>query len=142
MANNIIKYEFVDSLPEELDEHKIYISMDFATAAHKCFCGCGMEVVTPMSPTDWRIIYDGVSVSFTPSIGNWSFPCKSHYWIVRNEVRWAKQLTPKQIAAGRAANLRAKQMYYEDFADPLLHSAKSVQKSHFKKFFIHIRSWF
>jgi len=28
-------------------------------------------------------------VSLAPSIGNWSFPCNSHYWITGNEVRWA-----------------------------------------------------
>jgi hypothetical protein len=108
MKRDTINYAFVDAIPEALEERTIYVAIDFATAVHKCCCGCGQEVVTPLSPTDWKITYDGVSVSLSPSIGNWSFPCQSHYWIVRNEVRWAAQWTPEQIAAGRAADRRAK----------------------------------
>lgn len=109
MKRDTINYAFVDAIPDALEERTIYVSIDFATAAHKCCCGCGHEVVTPLSPTDWKITHDGVSVSLSPSIGNWSFPCRSHYWIVRNEVRWAAQWTQEQIEAGRAADRRAKQ---------------------------------
>ena len=70
------------------------------------------STATPLSPTDWKITYDGVSVSLSPSIGNWSFPCLSHYWIVRNEIRWAAQWTPEQIEAGRAADRRAKRGHH------------------------------
>ncbi|WP_422022237.1 DUF6527 family protein [Pyruvatibacter mobilis] len=112
MISNTIKYEFVDAIPERLEERTLYVAIDFATAAHKCYCGCGQEVVTPLSPTDWKITYDGVSVSLSPSIGNWSFPCQSHYWIKRNAVKWAGQMTPEQIEAGRAADRHAKQSCY------------------------------
>lgn len=118
MKSNTIQYAFVDAIPEALEEHTLYVAMDFATAAHKCCCGCGQEVVTPLSPTDWKITYDGVSVSLSPSIGNWSFPCQSHYWIVRNEIRWAAQWTPEQIEAGRAADRRAKRGHYGPTATP------------------------
>jgi hypothetical protein len=47
----------------------------------KCCCGCGHEVVTPFSPTDWKLTFDCVSVSLYPSIGNWSPPCRAHYFI-------------------------------------------------------------
>ena len=30
--------------------------------------------------------YDGETVSLSPSIGNFQFPCKSHYWIRENRV--------------------------------------------------------
>ena len=43
----------------------------------------------------------GASVSLDPSIGNWNFPCQSHYWIDRNRVRWAGRWTPEQIDRGR-----------------------------------------
>lgn len=112
MKSDTVKYVFVDAIPESLEERTLYVAMDFATAAHKCCCGCGEEVVTPLSPTDWKITYDGVSVSLSPSIGNWSFPCLSHYWIVRNEIRWAAQWTPEQIEAGRAADRRAKRGHH------------------------------
>jgi len=108
-----ISFKFVEAIPEKLEEHRLYITIDYATIAHKCCCGCGQEVVTPLSPTDWKLTYDGVSVSLSPSIGNWSLKCQSHYWIVKNEVRWAYQWSPEEIEAGRAADKRAKKAYYE-----------------------------
>lgn len=42
------------------------------------------------------------TVSLAPSIGNWSFACKSHYWITGNEVRWAGAISPETIAAVKA----------------------------------------
>lgn len=107
----VLAFEFVNSVPEKLESQTLYVSMDYATAVHKCCCGCGREVVTPLSPTDWKLIYDGVSVSLSPSIGNWSFDCQSHYWIVENTVRWAGQWSKEQIAAGRTNDRRAKQEY-------------------------------
>lgn len=108
----VLAYYFVKSIPEKLEERTLYVSMDYATVTHKCCCGCGREVVTPLSPTDWKLTYDGVSISLLPSIGNWGFDCKSHYWIVRNTVKWADQWSTEQIAAGRAHDRRAKQYYY------------------------------
>ena len=109
----ILSYKFVDAIPEKLEEQTLYIAMDYATAVHKCCCGCGKEVVTPLSPTDWKLIYDGVSISLNPSIGNWSFDCKSHYWIKRNKVRWVGEWTYDQIAAGRSSDRCAKERYYQ-----------------------------
>tara|TARA_B100001939_G_scaffold337205_1_gene341226 strand:- start:9015 stop:9440 length:426 start_codon:yes stop_codon:yes gene_type:complete len=94
--------EFVDAIPATIEQGKIYISMEFATAVHSCACGCGMEVVTPFSPTDWKLMFDGVSISLSPSIGNWSFPCRSHYWIRNNQVQWAGDWSQEQVEAGRA----------------------------------------
>lgn len=108
----ILAYEFVKSIPEKLEERTLYVAMDYATVVHKCCCGCGREVVTPLSPTDWKLTYDGVSISLSPSVGNWSFDCKSHYWIVKNTVKWAAQWSPEEIEAGRAHDRRAKTRYY------------------------------
>ncbi|PYT79987.1 MAG: hypothetical protein DMG40_13935 [Acidobacteria bacterium] len=74
-----LAHEFVEYMPDQLKDGVLYVSIPFATGAHKCCCGCGQEVVTPLSPTDWKLIFDGRSISLDPS--NWSFPCKSHYWI-------------------------------------------------------------
>lgn len=111
--HNVLTFEFVRAIPERLENNTLYISMDYATAAHRCCCGCGKEVVTPLSPTDWKLTYDGVSVSLFPSIGNWSFECRSHYWIDKNRVRWAEDWTEDQIEAGRAHDRRLKGGHYE-----------------------------
>ena len=105
-------HEFVDLIPEELDDHTLYVSIPYATAVHKCPCGCGNEVVTPLTPTDWRLIFDGETVSLDPSIGNWSYPCQSHYWIWEGTVRWSRRWSTEKITAGRKADRRAKAAYY------------------------------
>ena len=104
----VLVYEFVKTIPEELEERTLYVSMDYATVAHKCCCGCGREVVTPLTPTDWKLTYDGESISLSPSIGNWSFECMSHYWIEESTVRWAGRWSKKQIEVGRMRDRRAK----------------------------------
>jgi hypothetical protein len=105
------RYEFVESFPETLEQNVLYLSMPYATATHRCACGCGNEVVTPFSPTDWQLNFDGVSISLTPSIGNWNFPCKSHYFIRNNNVQWARQWSQREINAGRAQDQRTKEAY-------------------------------
>lgn len=109
----VLKHEFVESLPRDLEEGTIYISIPFATVGHKCCCGCGREVITPLSPTDWKLIFDGETVSLDPSIGNWSFPCRSHYWILRNQVRWARSWSERQIQRGRNRDRAAKESFFD-----------------------------
>lgn len=106
-----LNYQFVEYIPDDLEDGTIYISIPFATAVHKCCCGCGNQVVTPLSPTDWKLLFDGVSVSLDPSIGNWSFPCRSHYWIERNAVTWARQWSLKEVEQGRAKDRLSKREY-------------------------------
>lgn len=108
----MFQHEFVEYIPDHLKEGIIYISVILAIAAHKCCCGCGNQVITPLSPTDWQLTFDGKSVSLDPSIGNWGFPCQSHYWIKRNRVKWAPRWSRKQIEAGRLQDRREKDRYY------------------------------
>ena len=86
--NRHLRVEFVEFIPENIEEGCIYISIEYATAVHKCCCGCGSEVVTPLSPSDWSLLFDGESISLHPSIGNWNFKCCSHYFIRYNNVIW------------------------------------------------------
>ncbi len=109
----LLKHEFVEFIPDELEARTLYISTTHATAVHSCFCGCGREVVTPLSPTGWQLTFDGKSVSLDPSVGNWSLPCQSHYFIRKNRVVWAPRWTQRQIARGRASESRARDMYYQ-----------------------------
>lgn len=107
-----IEHEFVTFMPKVLDERKIYVSIEYATAVHKCLCGCGSKVVTPISPAGWQLLFDGETVSLTPSIGNWSFKCRSHYWVRRNKAVWSDDMTEKQVAAVRASDRDARQAYF------------------------------
>ncbi len=112
-GDRILAHDFVEFIPEVLKEGTLYVSMKYATVAHKCCCGCGREVVTPLSPTDWRLIFDGKSISLDPSIGNWGFDCKSHYWIVRSRVKWARRWSQKLIDAARATDRGEKRRYFK-----------------------------
>jgi hypothetical protein len=107
-----LTHKFVEYMPESLDEGVVYVSIPFSLVSHKCCCGCGEEVVTPLSPTDWELIFDGDTVSLYPSIGNWNFKCRSHYWIRRNRVEWAPQWSGEQIKAVRYLDSLAKDRYF------------------------------
>ncbi len=107
-----ISHKFVETIPEIIEEGTLYISSKYSTAVHKCFCGCGNEVVTPLSNTGWKLSLNGDTVSLYPSIGNWSLPCQSHYWITNDEIRWAPKWTKEEIASGRKREeLYAKEYY-------------------------------
>ena len=109
----LLTHEFVEYISEQLRDKTIYVSMAYATVAHKCCCGCGNEVVTPLSPTDWKLTFDGESISLHPSIGNWSFPCQSHYWIKHNRVKWSLRWSQEEIRDGRVHDSFAKRMHYD-----------------------------
>jgi hypothetical protein len=106
-------HKFVTFIPDHLEDGIIYISMEYAVAIHKCCCGCGNEVVTPLSPTDWKLTFDGETISLYPSIGNWNFKCQSHYWIKNNEVEWAPKWTKEEIERGRKIEEQEKIRYYK-----------------------------
>lgn len=101
MRVNRLDHEFDEHVPDDLVDSMLYISIPFKTVIHRCCCGCGHEVVTPLSPTDWELTFNGENISLSPSIGNWGFACQSHYWIRRGRVSWAPRWSSEQIAAGR-----------------------------------------
>lgn len=134
----VLAYEFVEFIPEELKERTLYISRTYGTAVHKCCCGCGREVVTPLSPTAWELTFDGKAVSLYPSIGSWSLPCQSHYFITKNKVVWAPAWTQEQIARGRAAEAEARDRYYSDAAAAAKESAGKPKESWWRR----LKRWF
>ena len=107
-----MNHKFVEYIPKVLDDEVVYISIKFSTAVHNCVCGCGNEVVTPISPTDWSLIYDGSTISLDPSIGNWSFDCQSHYWIIKGDIIYCEKWSKKEIKDGRKRDLKEKKQYY------------------------------
>lgn len=108
-----IDHQFVEYLPEQILDGVLYVSTRFTMAAHRCCCGCGTEVVTPLDPSDWRLTFDGKTVSLHPSIGNWSLDCQSHYWIREGQVIWARQWSRREIEEGRARARADKQRRFD-----------------------------
>jgi len=107
-----VTHQFVNYVPERLDDGVLYVSIEYATVVHRCLCGCGEEIVTPLTPTDWELSFDGESISLAPSIGNWNLPCRSHYWIAKNRVRWAGRWSQSEIDQGRRLDRAAKTTHY------------------------------
>lgn len=112
MKRKMIKPEFVDFIPDVVKDGVLYISISYATATHKCPCGCGEIVVTPVRPTDWTLTWNGETVTLYPSIGNWGLQCQSHYWIEENRIVWAGKWSASKIAEGRAIDRRTKDRYF------------------------------
>ena len=101
-----IDYELVDLMPKELRENILYVSIEYATAIHLCCCGCKSRVVTPLSPAQWSVTFDGETVSLAPSVGSHELPCASHYWIRKGRIRWARHWAPHEVEKARAADRR------------------------------------
>jgi len=108
-----LEHRFVKHIPEMLEPGVLYISMEYGTAAHSCCCGCGEEVVTPFTPTDWKMTFDGESISLWPSVGNWNLRCRSHYVIDRGQVLAAGPWSNTQVEAERRRDKAAKDRYFE-----------------------------
>jgi Family of unknown function (DUF6527) len=128
---SIVDHVFVEFVPDYLEPGVLYISIPYKTILHNCLCGCGYRVATPLSPTDWALTFDGDTVSLAPSIGNWSFPCRSHYIIKKSKIIWAGGWSQERVDAARARDRQAKTGYYNkapvapSAADPGLASKSS-----------------
>lgn len=88
----------LEEFPRVLEEGILYISEECELAAHKCCCGCGEDVITPLNAARWRLDRHGGRVSLHPSIGNWKFACRSHYWIRNNRVIPSYGMDDEEIA--------------------------------------------
>ncbi|HBK41904.1 MAG TPA: hypothetical protein DDZ57_10100 [Porphyromonadaceae bacterium] len=131
----MMQHRFVEIIPDAVEDDVLYISLKYCTAIHKCVCGCGNEVVTPISPTDWKLIFDGKTVSLSPSIGNWNFNCQSHYWIKRNEIVYAREWDKEEIQFGRTNDEKRKAKYYNKENESVSSVTKRPKKKkRWKKF--------
>ena len=93
MKHNNYKTEFVEHMPEELEEGILYVAPHFECALHKCMCGCGEFVCTALvKGPGWTWNFDGANVSLSPSIGNYSYACKSHYFLKNGKVQWCQAM--------------------------------------------------
>jgi len=104
-----VTHQFVEHVPKLLEDGVVYVSIGFGTVIHNCCCGCGDKVVTPLTPVDWAVVYDGQTISLYPSIGRWDAPCRSHYWIRNDRVIWSDKWSK-----GRINNLKRHEVELRD----------------------------
>jgi hypothetical protein len=90
-------YRQVETIPQLLNRGVLYHSKKYEVVVHLCACGCDGKVITPIAPPYWRLSFTNGKVSLTPSIGNWRFACKSHYWIKQDRIVWAEAFSEEQI---------------------------------------------
>jgi hypothetical protein len=102
-----VEPRFVDSAPGILEPGVMYVSIRHKTVLHLCACGCGHEVVTPLAPHRWRLVFDGETVSLEPSVSNGVLACRSHYFITRNMIDWRRPMTEAGIEWARSRDARA-----------------------------------
>lgn len=114
-----LRHQFIDEAPDQLEAGILYVSMPYRTTLHLCCCGCDNQVTLPLRPSAWKLTYDGDTITVSPSVGNWSFRCRSHYWIRNNQVEWAGTWTDDEIAAGRRRVLEERGAVPTDDAPPI-----------------------
>lgn len=85
-----IKIEYVEQVPDNINEGILYISEKYNTAIHLCACGCGAETVTPLSAGEWTLTKINDSVTLRPSIGNFKGQnhYHAHYYITDSKIQW------------------------------------------------------
>lgn len=135
----------LDEFPRVLEEGVLYISEECELAAHKCCCGCGEDVITPLRPARWRLDHNGGRVSLYPSIGNWKFACRSHYWIRDNRVIPSCAFDDEEIAAVIELDRVARENYFARSrpVPPSSGSQKTASEPQhwLARLFEHLRSW-
>jgi hypothetical protein len=102
-----LKPAFVDTFPATMSPGTLYVSIPYRTCGHLGCCGCGEEVITPLSPAQWSLTYNGEDISLHPSVGNWALPCQSHYWIRRGAVQWSRSFSATEIGENRVRDRQA-----------------------------------
>ena len=107
-----MKREVVHRVPAELEEGILYGCLDCDVVVHKCACGCGEKVVLPLSPEHWKLTYDG-EVTLSPSIGNYQYECKSHYFIRNGNVVWVESF--KEEFKSKKKRKKKKKSFFKQF---------------------------
>lgn len=90
---NNIEPVYCETIQNELEEGKLYISYEHGVAIHLCACGCKGKTVTDLKPrwkSGWTIAEANGKVTLRPSIGNFSGenPYHAHYFITENRIDW------------------------------------------------------
>ena len=136
----------LDEFPRVLEEGILYISEECELSAHKCCCGCGEDVFTPLNPARWRLDRNCGRVSLHPSIGNWKCAGRSHYWIRNNRVIPSFGMDDEDIAEVIELDQIDREEYFAQLqpAPPTGSSQASAPKPRLwlARLFKRLRSWF
>lgn len=112
MKIKILRPEYVGQLPDQLAEGVLYVCKEFELTAHKCCCGCGEDVYLKIGPAKWQLsTTSNGRITLYPSVGNWKYACKSHYWIEKNRVIDAGQMEEYEIEAVQRRDRRDRKRY-------------------------------
>lgn len=83
-----IQIKNVGIIPNDLEEWVLYLSERYWLSKHKCFCWCGSDVVLTLDRWSHYIHFMDWTLTVSPSIGSFSIPCNSHYFIKNNTIEW------------------------------------------------------
>jgi hypothetical protein len=84
-----LEIQHVYFMPEKLELGILYVSEEFGTAIHLCACGqCGLQTITSLGLNGWSLEVTENKPTLRPSIGNFQFPCKSHYLVTQGKIIW------------------------------------------------------
>lgn len=106
--------EKVVSMPLNLHKGILYVSLENQVVGHLCPCDCGNKVLIRIGEAGWRYTEVKGKVTLSPSLGNWDLPCRSHYWIRKNRIKWSGDWTDEEIEEGRQSDIQKKRQYFED----------------------------
>lgn len=88
---HVSDFEYSEETAEPICEDGVLQIEDNAYAAYNCPCGCGRVVMLPLAPKikyGWGYNEDTGKVTLSPSVYSTGFPCRSHYFIVDNEIHF------------------------------------------------------
>lgn len=136
-----LAHVYVEFIPKEIDGGILYISRRFNTAAHRCCCGCGFKVVTPLNAAKWNLVDHGDTVSLAPSIGLGALPCRSHYWIRRGRVDWYAEMTATQTRRARQRDEYASRVFTGEIKPPPARESPRQAPSQRPGFWASIKAW-
>ena len=81
----LIEPIFVEFIPDKLEFGKLYISEKTRSTNHLCLCGCGSEIVLPITKEGWELVkFPDGKITMSPSVGKMGRKCNTHYIIVKN----------------------------------------------------------
>jgi hypothetical protein len=115
-----IRHEFVEFIPDDLEEGVVYVALEYGAVVHLCCDGCGEKVSTPLHPAQWKLIFDGESISLRPSVGSSGLACNSHYVIERGRVQWCRPLTRRQAERDHERDVEAVGDHFDPEPAPAL----------------------